>query len=96
MTTQTLDREPACPGLTLDLDDIDLATPGPMTPLRIEQRSFDAIPRSTWDGLAARNAWATPFSEWAFHRAWWDAYGANAHEQTLVLVPADAREVLFR
>ena len=91
MTTQTLDREPACPGLTLDLDDIDLATPGPMTPLRIEQRSFDAISRSTWDGLAARNAWATPFSEWAFHRAWWDAYGANAHEQTLVLVPADAR-----
>ncbi len=26
---------------------------------------------------------------WAFQRAWWDAYGANAHEETLVLVPAD-------
>ena len=40
--------------------------------------------------LAARNPWATPFSGWAFHRAWWDAYGANAHEETLVVVPADA------
>ena len=30
-----------------------------------------------------RDPWATPFSSWAFHRAWWDAYGANAHEQTL-------------
>ena len=40
--------------------------------------------------LAARNPWATPFSGWAFQRAWWDAYGANAHEETLVVVPADA------
>ena len=39
---------------------------------------------------SARNPWATPFSGWAFHRAWWDAYGANAHEETLVLRRADA------
>ncbi len=32
---------------------------------------------------------ATPFSAWAFHRAWWDAYGDNAHEETLVLTSAD-------
>jgi CelD/BcsL family acetyltransferase involved in cellulose biosynthesis len=31
---------------------------------------------------------ATPFSAWAFHRAWWDAYGANAHQETLVVRPA--------
>ena len=51
---------------------------------------FDAIPPATWDALAAANPWATPFSGWAFQRAWWDAYGANAHEETLVVVPADA------
>jgi CelD/BcsL family acetyltransferase involved in cellulose biosynthesis len=35
--------------------------------------------------MAARNPWATPFSGWAFQRAWWDAYHAYAHEQTLVV-----------
>ena len=34
---------------------------------------------------------------WAFHRAWWDAYGDNAHDQTLVVVagrrPGDADPV---
>ena len=43
------------------------------------------IPSATWDGLAARNPWATPFSTWAFQRAWWDAFGANAHEETLIV-----------
>jgi CelD/BcsL family acetyltransferase involved in cellulose biosynthesis len=46
---------------------------------------FDAIPREIWDRLAASNPWATPFSSWAFQRAWWDAYGATAHDQTLVV-----------
>ena len=54
------------------------------------ERPFADIPRATWDGLAARNPWATPFSGWAFQRAWWDAYGANAHEETLVVVRSDA------
>jgi hypothetical protein len=44
---------------------------------------FAAIPRSTWDRLAAANPAITPFSRWTFHRAWWDAYGSTAHEQYL-------------
>jgi len=52
------------------------------------RRPFDAIPRATWDALADRNPWATPFSRWAFHRAWWDAYGTVAHDETLVVVDA--------
>jgi CelD/BcsL family acetyltransferase involved in cellulose biosynthesis len=54
------------------------------------RRPFASIPQATWDALAARNPWATPFSRWAFHRAWWDAYGANAHDQTLVVLDAAA------
>ena len=38
-----------------------------------------------WDSLAARTPWATPFSGWAFQRAWWDAFGDNAHEETLLI-----------
>jgi CelD/BcsL family acetyltransferase involved in cellulose biosynthesis len=53
--------------------------------LRVERRPFDDIPRGTWDALAARSPWATPFSGWAFQRAWWDAYHASAHDQTLVV-----------
>jgi hypothetical protein len=70
---------------------------GQMTGLRAVRRPFDSLDRASWDSLAASNPWATPFSSWAFHRAWWDAYGPNAHEETLVLVPAggpdDARPV---
>jgi CelD/BcsL family acetyltransferase involved in cellulose biosynthesis len=58
--------------------------------LRVERRSIDDIPRGTWDALAAVTPWSTPFSGWAFQRAWWDAYRANAHEETLVLVQSDA------
>ncbi len=87
MTTQTLDREPACPedGPAGDIHDHDRASA-----VRVERRSIDDIAPATWDGLAARTPWSTPFSAWAFHRAWWDAYGANAHEETLVVVAADA------
>ena len=35
--------------------------------------------------MAARSPWATPFSSWAFQRAWWDGFGENAHEETLVV-----------
>ena len=58
--------------------------------LRVERSTIAHIAPSTWDALAARTPWATPFSGWAFQRAWWDAYGANAHEETLVLARADA------
>ncbi|MGP1675142.1 MAG: GNAT family N-acetyltransferase [Candidatus Limnocylindrales bacterium] len=87
MTASTLDAEPACPGPAAAL----LQPPtGASATLRVEVRPFADIPRATWDELAARNPWATPFSAWAFHRAWWDGYGASAHEETLVVVPADA------
>ena len=85
MTSLTLDAEPACPAADRD----QTAAPAP-SPLRIERRSIDDIPQATWDALAGRSPWSTPFSGWAFQRAWWDAYRANAHEETLVLVPSDA------
>lgn len=85
MTAPALDLEPACPGSPDTLE-----TTGPTSRLRAERRPFAEVPQSTWDALAARTPWATPFSAWAFQRAWWDAYSDNAHEETLVLVPADA------
>ena len=90
MTAPTLDVEPACPGPAEapDRPAGPPAAPAPAAPaLRAERRPLAEIPRETWDRLAARSPWATPFSAWAFHRAWWDAYGANAHEETLVVVP---------
>ena len=86
VTTSTLDAEPACPGAGETPSDPE---PAPRT-LRAERRAFDDIPRDVWDRLVARNPWATPFSAWAFHRAWWDAYGENAHEQTIVVIDPEA------
>ncbi len=60
-------------------------TTGTRRDLRVARAAFDDIPRHTWDRLAAANPWATPFSGWAFQRAWWDAYGAGAHDQTLIV-----------
>jgi CelD/BcsL family acetyltransferase involved in cellulose biosynthesis len=50
------------------------------------RRAFDAIPAETWDALADRTPAATPFSRHCVQRAWWDAYGATAHDQTLIVV----------
>lgn len=58
--------------------------------LRAVRRPFDTIDRATWDALATASPWSTPFARWGVHRAWWDAYGANAHEQTLVVVDPSA------
>jgi len=96
VTTHAPDAEPACPGST------DAGTPsadddaaGSPAALVVQRCAFDAIPRDTWDALAARNPWATPFSSWAFQRAWWDAYGASAHDQTLIVTdPARAGAAL--
>ena len=49
------------------------------------RRAFDSIPAETWDALAERTPWATPFSRHCVQRAWWDAYGSTAHDQTLVV-----------
>ncbi len=89
MTVPTVDAEPACPGAAEALPP-NQTSDGAAARLRAEPRPLSAISPATWDALAARNPWATPVSAWAFHRAWWDAYGANAHEETLVVVPADA------
>jgi CelD/BcsL family acetyltransferase involved in cellulose biosynthesis len=66
-----------------------LSTAPVTSTLRIERRPFDDIPQASWDRLVTATPCATPFSSWAFHRAWWDAYGANAHEQTLVALEGD-------
>jgi CelD/BcsL family acetyltransferase involved in cellulose biosynthesis len=50
------------------------------------RRAFDSIPAETWDSLVGRTPMATPFSRHCVQRAWWDAYGATAHDQTLVVV----------
>ena len=88
----SLDTEPACPESKRDSRG-SAGTPSPGTPsagapsgLTVERRPLDAIDRSTWDRLAALTPWATPFSAWAFHRAWWDAYADNAHEETTVVL----------
>ncbi len=83
MTTAT-ETEPACPGVD---PLVASSAPDSVTgPLVARRQAFDSIASETWDGLAARNPWATPFSSWAFQRAWWDAYGANAHDQTMVVI----------
>ncbi len=86
MTVPTLEADPACPGAA---NTATLATE-PSRRLRAERRAFAAIPRTTWDALADANPWVTPFSRWPFQRAWWDAYGANAHDQTLVVIDDEA------
>ena len=86
--TQTLEKEPACPETARAPG--DWARGGRR--LTVEQRAFDSIPATTWDGLAAANPWSTPFARWGFHRAWWDAYSASAHDQTLVVSDPSAAE----
>ena len=88
--TPTLQADPDC---ARPADSI-AGEPAPARPdraLRAELRSFESIDQQTWDELAFLNPYATPFSTWAFHRAWWDAYGENAHDQTVVVVDATAR-----
>jgi CelD/BcsL family acetyltransferase involved in cellulose biosynthesis len=50
------------------------------------RRPFESIAHETWDALAARTPWASPFSRNCVQRAWWAAYGATAHDQTLIVV----------
>ncbi|MES1239734.1 MAG: GNAT family N-acetyltransferase, partial [Chloroflexota bacterium] len=71
--------------------DTDGTTTAPRA-LRAEQRAFGDIDPATWDRLASLNPQASPFSSWAFHRAWWDAYGSNAHDETVVVVDAAAAD----
>ncbi len=91
MSVPALDTEPACPGSAEAPYEAALAGAAQRT-LRAERQAFSDIPRETWDELAARNPLATSFSRWAFHRAWWDAYGDNAHEETLVVTEPDGSD----
>jgi CelD/BcsL family acetyltransferase involved in cellulose biosynthesis len=50
------------------------------------RRAFGSITDETWDALVDRTPAATPFSHHCVQQAWWDAYGATAHDQTLVVV----------
>jgi CelD/BcsL family acetyltransferase involved in cellulose biosynthesis len=90
VTPTTLDAEPACPDGVRPPPDRTPAT-AVAGRLHTERRRVADIPEMDWGALAARTPWATPFSGWAFQRAWWDAFGANAHEETL-LVCADGPE----
>jgi CelD/BcsL family acetyltransferase involved in cellulose biosynthesis len=53
--------------------------------LRVEQRPVPTIDPGVWDALVRSNPWATPFSAYPFQRAWWEAYGANALDVTLLV-----------
>ena len=55
--------------------------------------AFDDIDRNAWDHLLAVTTGATPFSRWTFHRAWWDAYGATAHDEYLLVSATDSAEI---
>ena len=54
------------------------------------RRAFDTIAPEIWDALVDRAPAATPFSRHCVQRAWWDAYGGTAHDETLVVVEAAA------
>ena len=68
-------------------------TPSTTGPLIARQVPFDALSRADWDRLLAVSAAATPFARWTFHRAWWDAYGATAHDQYLALCASGSDEL---
>jgi CelD/BcsL family acetyltransferase involved in cellulose biosynthesis len=95
MTSSALAVEPACPGPIGIEDRFPSSRPLSIdASLSVERTPFAAISRATWDRLAAASQWATPFSGWAFHRAWWDAYGTTAHEQTLVVTDPAAGSIV--
>jgi CelD/BcsL family acetyltransferase involved in cellulose biosynthesis len=89
--TPTLQADPECArpgGRSVEGDRPGDIAPGDIAPgpLRAERRAFADVDPEVWDELVALNPYSTPFSTWAFHRAWWDAYGENAHDQTVVVV----------
>jgi CelD/BcsL family acetyltransferase involved in cellulose biosynthesis len=94
MTTISLGEEPACPGSVGLEDATHPTTRAADRPVRVIPRRFDDVSREAWDGLATTNPWATPFSGWAFQRAWWDAYGGSAHDQTLTVVDGESGELV--
>jgi CelD/BcsL family acetyltransferase involved in cellulose biosynthesis len=92
--TPTLQADPDCARPAHDSTSSDApaetsqesAGAAPTSPLRAERISFDQINPEAWDAAARLSPFATPFSRWAFQRAWWDAYGSNAVPDTLRVV----------
>jgi CelD/BcsL family acetyltransferase involved in cellulose biosynthesis len=64
------------------------------SPLAALRRPFAEISAAAWDALADGTPWASPFSRHCVQKAWWDAYGATAHDQTLVVVDPAAPDTL--
>jgi CelD/BcsL family acetyltransferase involved in cellulose biosynthesis len=62
-----------------------------LRPLMAHRRSFASIVESDWDRLADASPSATPFSRHCVHKAWWDAYGATAHDETIVVTDGTGR-----
>ncbi len=77
--------EPPCPAPAGTEPAPGHSATGAPVALHADRRNVRDIPREAWDALAGLTPWATPFSGWAFQRAWWDAYGDNAHDETLVV-----------
>jgi CelD/BcsL family acetyltransferase involved in cellulose biosynthesis len=99
--TPTLEADPDCArparadaqgGDAAPAQAADTTPARPDRELRAELRPFDSIDQATWNQLAFLNPYATPFSTWAFQRAWWDAYGENADDQTTVLIDPAATD----
>jgi CelD/BcsL family acetyltransferase involved in cellulose biosynthesis len=94
--TPTLEADPDCArpaGFGELTAQPTVETGSPSRALRAEHRTFGAMDPDAWDSLAATNPWVTPFSSWAFQRAWWDGYGETAHEQTLAVTDESGRLV---
>jgi hypothetical protein len=70
------------------------ASPIAGRPFVASRRSFGSISPEVWDALVDRTPAATPFSRHCVQRAWWDAYGATAHDETLVVFDPAAPEVI--
>jgi hypothetical protein len=86
VTSALVAVEPACPGGPAAAPDPDTSEGSIRGGLIAVRRPFATIPEATWDALVGCAPWATPFARWAFHRAWWDAYGETAHDQTMVVL----------
>ena len=56
-----------------------------LSALVAQRRPFSEIAEADWDALVAVTPSATPFARYCVHRAWWEAYGATAHDQTLAV-----------
>jgi len=60
-----------------------------------DRRPFASIAPELWDALVDRSPAATPFSRHCVQKAWWEAYGGTAHEETLVVVDPSAPETVI-